>query len=99
VVPGLLAGRDLTGTVTAMDTLLTPVTLAQQIRRQNGHYLMVIKKKNQPTLYGAAELVSRELPVPVRPDESVTGQAQEKQRSRLETRQLTSTTALNDYLH
>jgi predicted transposase YbfD/YdcC len=97
VAPQVLAGRDLTGTVTTMDALLTQVALAQQIRRQNGHYLMVIKK-NQPTLYGAAELVFREPPVPVRPGECLTSQTQDKQHGRLETRQLTSTTALNDYL-
>ena len=95
--PHLLAGRDLTGTVTTMDALLTQAALAQQIRRQNGHYLMVIKK-NQPTLYWAAELVFRDPPVPVRPGECLTSQTQGKQHGRLETRQLTSTTALNDYL-
>ncbi len=97
VAPHVLAGRDLTGTVTTMDALLTQYTLAQQIRRQNGHYLMVIKK-NQPTLYWAAELVFREPPVPVRPGECLTNQTQGKQHGRLETRRLTSTTALNDYL-
>jgi predicted transposase YbfD/YdcC len=97
VAPHVLAGRDLTGTVTTMDALLTQYALAQQIRNQNGHYLMVIKK-NQPTLYWAAELVFREPPLPVRPGESVTGQTQGKQHGRLETRRLTGTTALNDYL-
>lgn len=97
VAPHLLAGRDLTGTVTTMDALLTQSALAQQIRHQNGHYLMVIKK-NQPTLYWAAELVFREPPVPAQPGESVTSQTQGKHHGRLETRRLTSTTALNDYL-
>jgi predicted transposase YbfD/YdcC len=97
VAPHLLAGRDLTGTVTTMDALLTQYALAQQIRHQNGHYLMVIKK-NQPTLYWAAALVFDEPPVPARPGESLTSQTQGKQHGRLETRRLTSTTALNDYL-
>lgn len=97
VAPHVLAGRDLTGTVTTMDALLTQSALAQQIRRQNGHYLMVIKK-NQPTLYWAAALVFDEPPTPAQPGESVTSQTQGKQHGRLETRRLASTTALNDYL-
>ena len=55
-VPTLLEGRDLSGTVTTMDALLTQRTLAQQIRRQGGDYLMVVKA-NQPTLYQAIELL------------------------------------------
>lgn len=97
VAPHVLAGRDLTGTVTTMDALLTQYALAQQIRRQNGHYLMVIKK-NQPTLYWAAALVFDEPPTPAQPGESVTSQTQDKGHGRLETRRLASTTALNDYL-
>jgi predicted transposase YbfD/YdcC len=97
VAPHLLAGRDLTGTVTTMDALLTQYALAQQIRSQHGHYLMVIKK-NQPTLYEAAELVFRTPPVPAQPGELLTSQTQGKDHGRLETRSLASTTALNDYL-
>ena len=44
----------------------------------------------------AAELVFRELPVPVRPGERLTTQTQGKDNGRLETRSLTSTTALSD---
>jgi hypothetical protein len=61
VVLALLAGRDLTATVTTMNALLTQRHLAQQIVEKNGHYLMIIKK-NQPTLYWAADLVFREPP-------------------------------------
>jgi len=57
----LLAGRDLTGTITTMDALLTQRYLAQQILDQAGHYLMIIKR-NQPTLYWAAQLVFDEPP-------------------------------------
>lgn len=96
-VPTLLAGRDLTGTVTTMDALLTQRELAKQILSQGGHYLMVVKK-NQPLLYWAAELVFREPPVPVRPGELLTSQTHEKGHGRLEARSLTSTTALNEYL-
>jgi predicted transposase YbfD/YdcC len=97
VVPALLAGRALTNTVTTMDALLTQRHLAQQILAQNGHYLMIIKK-NQPTLYWAADLVFREPPVPVRPGELLTNKLEEKGHGRLESRSLASTTALNEYL-
>ena len=50
VVPELLTGRNLTGTVTTLDALLTPQRLAQQILAQGGHYLMIVKQ-NQPALY------------------------------------------------
>lgn len=36
-VPDLLAGRDLTGTVTTMDALLTQRHIAEQILAQGGH--------------------------------------------------------------
>lgn len=45
--PALLAGRDLTGTVTTMDALLTQRSLSQQIVRQGGDYLMVVKANQQ----------------------------------------------------
>ena len=50
--PRLLAGRDLRGTVTTMDALLTQRALAAQILAQGGHYLMVVKA-NQPALLAA----------------------------------------------
>ncbi len=50
----VLAGRDLSGTISSMDAGLTQRTLARQIRRQNGHYFMVVKK-NHPQMY--AEVV------------------------------------------
>jgi DDE_Tnp_1-associated/Transposase DDE domain len=45
----LLAGRDLTGTVTTMDAGVTQRKVAQQIRGCGGHYLMVVKK-NHPQM-------------------------------------------------
>jgi len=56
----LLAGRDLTNTVTTSDALHTQRSLAQQILDQHGHYLMVVKE-NQPELYQsiACSLISR----------------------------------------
>ncbi len=43
VVPELLEGLELGGTVTTMDALLTQRKLAGQILGQGGHYLMVVK--------------------------------------------------------
>ena len=53
--PELLGDRDLSGTVTTMDALLTQRAFAQQILDQNGHYLMAVKR-NQGDLYGAISL-------------------------------------------
>lgn len=57
----LLAGRDLTNTVTTMDALHTQRALARQILDQHGHYFMVVKE-NQPTLYQAIELLFQQPP-------------------------------------
>ncbi len=59
--PQLLAGRDLTHTVTTMDALHTQRELAQQILDQQGHYLMVVKE-NQPTLYQSIALLFEQPP-------------------------------------
>lgn len=64
----LLTGRDLTGTVTTMDALLTQRSIAELILRQNGHYLMVVKE-NQPELYNAIALLFESPPIPSVPDE------------------------------
>lgn len=96
-VPQLLSGRDLTGTVTTMDALLTQRHIAELILAQHGHYLMVIKQ-NQPTLYWAAQLVFDEPPRPRRPGERRSGRTIDKGHGRWERRTLITTTALNDYL-
>ena len=96
-VPTLLDGRDLRGTVTTLDALLTQQAIAQQIRAQGGHYLMIVKA-NQPTLYAAIDLVFR-LPPPPRAEhhcDQVTTIS--KGHGRLETRTLERTCALNGYL-
>ena len=95
--PGLLAGRDLTGTVTTMDALLTQRTLAAQIRRQGGHYLMVVKE-NQPALYSAIHRLFTEPVAPLASDCTAARGHTEKGHGRLETRTLERTAALNDYL-
>jgi hypothetical protein len=50
VAQRLLATLPLQGTVTTLDALHTSVKQAKQIRRQGGHYLLVVKR-NQKTLY------------------------------------------------
>jgi hypothetical protein len=65
VVPELLTGRNLIGTVTTMDALLTQQWLAHQTLAHGGHYLMIVKQ-NQPALFEAVALLFRQPPVPVR---------------------------------
>jgi predicted transposase YbfD/YdcC len=97
-VPRLLAGRDLRGTVTTMDALLTQRALAHQIGAQHGYYLMVVKE-NQPALYAQIELLFNVPPVPVRPGELLTYSHTERSgHGRLETRTLDASTALTGYL-
>jgi predicted transposase YbfD/YdcC len=96
-VPALLAGRDLCGTVTTMDALLTQTQVAQQILDQGGHYLMIVKQ-NQPTLYDAIALLFQTPPVPARPGETRSYTYHGKAHGRLETRTLDCSLALNHYL-
>jgi predicted transposase YbfD/YdcC len=96
-VPGLLAGRDLRGTVTTMDALLTQRAIARQILEQHGHYLMVVKP-NQPELFRKLELLFTTPPVPALPGELLTYRSTDKAHGRLETRTLECSTALNSYL-
>lgn len=97
VVPDLLDGRNLTGTVTTMDALLTQRDIAQQILDQNGDYLMVVKG-NQPTLYEAIELLFASPPIPASESEYLTYTYANGGHGRIERRTLESSTALNDYL-
>ncbi len=96
-VPRLLAGRDLRGTVTTMDALLTQRAIAHQIGEQHGHHLMVVKE-NQPALYAQIALLFKAPPVPERPGELLTYSYTERSHGRLETRTLESSTALAGYL-
>ena len=97
-VPRLLAGRDLRGTVTTMDALLTQRALAHQIGAQHGYYLMVVKE-NQPALYAQIALLFNVPPVPARPGELLTYSHTERSgHGRLETRTLEASTALTGYL-
>jgi len=96
-VPTLLQGRDLHGTVTTMDALLTQQALAQQIRDQAGHYLMMVKE-NQPALYAAIDLVFKRPPPPLANHHLDAVTTISKGHGRLETRTLECTSALTGYL-
>lgn len=95
--PRLLAGRDLTGTVTTMDSLLTQRAIAAQIGAQGGHYLMVVKE-NQPALYAAIAGLFAAPPPQLATDHLETVTTRDKGHGRLETRTLTRSAALTGYL-
>jgi predicted transposase YbfD/YdcC len=95
----LLAGRDLTHTVTTADALHTQRHLAQQILDQNGHYLMVVKE-NQPDLYHAIALLFEQPPW-LKQEQSKEYQVHpsaNKGHGRREKRRLESSTTLCSYL-
>jgi len=88
-VPSLLAGRDLSGKVVTLDALHTLRSTARQIRAQNGHYLMIVKK-NQAVLYEYLDML---FTWPAHPADhevwDTFGPISEKGHGRLETRRLT----------
>ncbi len=94
----LLAGRDLTGTVTTMDALLTQRRIAEVIIGQHGHYLMVVKE-NQPELYKAIALLFDTPPQPIIPGEVLKYTYHGKEHGRLETRTLECSPALATYTY
>ena len=95
--PRLLAGRDLTGTVTTMDALLAQRGLAAQIRRQGGHYLMVVKA-NQRELYAPIDLLFADPPLASAEDHAAAVTTFAKGHGRLERRRLERSAALRGYL-
>jgi predicted transposase YbfD/YdcC len=96
VVPELLAGRDLKGTVTTMDALNTQRPTAQLIIDQGGDYLMVVKE-NQPTLYADIKTFFEGTFLPQEDDRHTHGYSR-KGHGRLETRTLTCSAGLSGYL-
>jgi predicted transposase YbfD/YdcC len=95
-VPDLLAGRDLRGIVVTLDAGLASPALARQILQQGGHYLMVIKR-NHGQLYEELTWFFDQPPLPCDlPWREVTTIS--KGHGRLETRHLTCTADLDDYL-
>lgn len=99
-VPALLAGRELQGTVTTMDALLTQRHIAQQILEQNGHYLMMVKA-NQTELHQAIVWLFDNPPWTKREQgrEYWKHRTIDKGHGRIEYRTLESSTALCGYLH
>jgi len=97
--PELLRDRDLSGTVTTMDALLTQRPFAQQILDQNGHYLMVVKR-NQANLYDDIALLFDDPPWLPREKEAEcqVHRSAEKGHGRLEKRTLESSHTLSDYV-
>jgi predicted transposase YbfD/YdcC len=87
-VPALLEGRDLRGKVVTLDALHTLRPTARQIRTQQGHYLMIVKK-NQATLYEYLDML---FTLPAHPADhelwQTVGPTTEKGHGRLETRTL-----------
>jgi predicted transposase YbfD/YdcC len=97
VVPQLLAGHNLHGTVTTMDALLTHRPLASQIINQQGDYLMIVKG-NQPETWAAIDLLFQSPPLPQGEDDRLLYTSTNKGHGRIETRTLVSSTLLNQYL-
>jgi predicted transposase YbfD/YdcC len=97
--PKLLEGLDLRGKVITMDALHTQRTLAEQILKQGGHYLMVVKD-NQPELRSAIALLFENPPwLPREQDQEYdSAETLDKGHGRLETRLLETSNALSDYL-
>jgi predicted transposase YbfD/YdcC len=96
-VPQVLAGRDLTGTVTTLDAILTQRTIAQQILQHGGQYLMIVKE-NQGSLYSAINLLFREPPLLRGDTDLLSFQEESKGHGRRETRTVDSSVALNGYV-
>jgi predicted transposase YbfD/YdcC len=98
-VPHLLGGRNLRGTVTTMDALLTQRAIAKQIVGGGGHYLMGIKA-NQPELYLATQQLFASPPWLAHEQQANYRcySKVEKGHGRLEKRTLESSGALREYL-
>jgi predicted transposase YbfD/YdcC len=95
--PRLLAGRDLRGTVTTMDAMLTQRELAAQILAQGGHYLMIVKA-NQPELLAAIHTLFAMPPLPLTADATDEVTTCDQGHGRLDIRTLQRSAALNGYL-
>lgn len=96
-LPLLLERMVLGGLVVTVDALLTQREVAHAIRRRHGHYLMYVKD-NQPKLLWAIQMLFEQPPKP-----GVAPWPQTKIVSsghgRVEVRQLSASSALNDYLN
>jgi len=95
--PALLAGRDLTGTVTTMDALLTQRSLSEQIVSQRGDYLMVVKA-NQHQLHEDLATLFAAPPWPPGVEDRQSHGSVEYGHGRLERRTVVTSAALAGYL-
>jgi predicted transposase YbfD/YdcC len=93
----LLQDRDLHGTVTTGDALLTQRAQAQLIRAQGGHFLMIVKR-NQRQLWEDLELLFRIPPIPADQEGWDQVTTTTKGHGRLETRTLECGTGLIEVL-
>jgi predicted transposase YbfD/YdcC len=96
-VAKLLKGRNLRQVVITLDALLTQKTIARQILKQHGDYLMVVKM-NQPELWSAIDLLFRQPPWLPREQGAKRVHTHNGGHGRLERRTLEASTWLNDYL-
>lgn len=96
--PSLLHGRELSGTVTTGDALLTQRSLACYIHEHNGYYLMIVKR-NQRQLWEDLELLFRIPPIPADQELWDRTSTVSKGHGRLETRSLECGTGLVDVLN
>src|SRR5262249_26869783 len=94
--PSLLRGMDLRSKVVTVDALLAQRDLARQIRRQRGHYLMVIMP-DQPETLAAIELLFAAPPEGTSAAETV-ARTTTKGHGRREWRTLEASSALQGWL-
>ena len=93
----LMEQRDLTGTVTTMDAMLTQRKLAKQLLTQHGHYLMEVKD-NHAELKEAIETWFDSEPWPVALEDRETYCYENQGHGREERRTTTTSSALCTYL-
>lgn len=92
-IPDLVAGRDLSGYVITMDAFFTHRSVAQRIRKQHGHYLMMVKQ-NQRTLAADIEQFFKLPPIAADQEHWERSQTVSKGHGRIELRVLECGTAV-----
>jgi predicted transposase YbfD/YdcC len=92
--PRVLNCLDLRGKIVMGDALLTQRGLSLQIQRQQGEYLWVVKQNHPLTLAHIEKLFSE---IPFEPDFETAKQVN-KGHGRIESRTITTSCLLNDYL-
>jgi hypothetical protein len=98
VVPQVLAGRDLTGRVIAVDARHTHSALAQQILDQHGDDLMIVKR-NQPQLWEAVDILFQAPPLSRDIEDWCQTWTVHQGHGRLEIRTLAASALLADYVN